>query len=347
MHTTQMKRTSLLVTAALVGSTGAFAADLHLRAQSGGVTHIGVNAGDVVSYEIVGELSDAANQGLAMFTFDLHFTGGPLSQADAPANGTTMDRFSVPEGMNIPAGFGGLESGGDLLQVGGAQNTIRNQFAPYPNGTVLPGVALSGSPEVLVTGSLVAPTTPGTYVLQIQDPMANVIRLGSSGTPFWHVSPAGAGVIESLVIDVVECLPPMNYCTAKVNSEGCSASIGFSGAASLSGPDDFHITVSDVINNQNGIVFWGVAPANAPFMNGIRCVANPVVRLPLSGSGGASPPTVDCSGSFDYPFTQAYMLSKGLTGGSVVYAQAWYRDPAQLDGTGVGLSDALSFVICP
>lgn len=347
MKTTHSKRNALLVAAALSVSTAAQAADLDLRARSDGSSHVGVLPGALVDYEIVGELSDASNQGLAMFTFDLHFTGGPLAQAAAPQVGSTMASFAPPAGWSIPAGFGGLPSAGDLIQVGGAQNTIRNQFAPIPNGVVMTGIALEGSPEVLVTGTLVAPNAPGIYTLEIEDPMANVIRLGSSGVPFWHVTPAGEGTVIDLVIEVVDCTPPASYCTGKVNSQGCTASIGSTGAASLSGPDDFHLTVADVINNQNGIVFWGLSPDNAPFQNGIRCVAHPIVRLAVSNSGGSTPPTTDCSGSFDYHFSQAYMLSKGLTGGTVVYAQSWYRDPAATDGTGVGLSDALSFVICP
>jgi hypothetical protein len=340
-------RTPLLLAALLLASASAQASDLALRARSNGASQVTVTVGSDVPYEIVGELSDPASQGLAMFTFDLHFTGGPLPQASAPAPGSTMDSFSAPQGFSNPSGYGGHPLNGDLLQVGGAQNTIRNQFAPIPTGTVTTGVALPGSPQVLVSGVLQAPATPGSYVLQIQDPMANVIRLGSNGIPFWPVDAAGIGLVIDLLVDVIECPLPTTYCVGKQSSQGCTASIGFLGSPSLSGPDDFRVTVAQVVNGQNGLVFWGLAPANVPFQGGIRCVDHPIVRMATVNSRGTSGPPQNCSGAYDVAFPQAYMLQKGLTPGTGVFAQCWYRDPAAADGTGVGLSNALSFVICP
>jgi hypothetical protein len=331
--------------AALLGlAAPALATDLDLAVESGGQDLVHVLPGATVEYTVTGVLTDSGSQGLAMFAFDLSFSGGPLRQADAPTSGP-MTNFASPLGLNNPAGFGGTPIGGDLIQVGGAQNTIKNSFAPKPSGTVMTGVGQPGSPVVLVSGSLTAPTTAGTYQLSVDDLFANVIRAGETGIPFWAVDAAEAGTLSSLTIDVDDC-GPVSYCTAKVNSQGCLPSIGWSGSPTLGGADDFHLTASNVINNKFGLMFWNDAQAAVPFMNGLRCVANPVIRTPNQSSGGNAPPD-DCSGSYDFHFSHAYMASKGLQVGDAVYAQYWFRDPAQPDGTGVGLTDAAAFLICP
>ena len=155
------------------------ATDLALTAKSGGQASVVVTPGATVSYSIVGELSDNGSQGLAMVTFDLAFSGGALTQAAAPGS-DPMLHFATPLGLNNPSGFGGTVVGGTLKQVGGAQNSIANTFAPAPVGTLIVGVAQPGSPQVLATGTLTAPTTCGTFTLSIDNVMANVVRLGES-----------------------------------------------------------------------------------------------------------------------------------------------------------------------
>ena len=113
-----------------------------------------------------------------------------------------MLSFTRPAGLTNPAGFGGTVVGGQLRQVGGAQNTIKNTFAPYPNGTVVTGVAAAGAPVTLASGQLTAPVAPGTYTLTPSGVVANVIRQGETGTPFWHVDRANAGTVQSLVVQV-------------------------------------------------------------------------------------------------------------------------------------------------
>jgi hypothetical protein len=195
-----MKRL-ILSSLALVFPTTALATDLDLRAESGGNTTITVVPGEVVDYEIVGELTDNLNEGLAFFRFDLSFDGGALEQADDPT-AAPMTAFDRPAGVTNPAGFGGTEIGGDLVQVGGLMNTINNFFAPYPNGSVITGVAKPGFAEVLVRGSLTAPDQVGTYTLSISEIDANVVRQGETGFPFWAVEQAQAGTVTNLTVVV-------------------------------------------------------------------------------------------------------------------------------------------------
>lgn len=184
-----------------LGARAALATNLDLRLQSGGSSSVSVAPGAVVSWAAVGELSDAANEGLALFSFDLAFSGGALSPALAPS-ANPMLSFARPAGLDNPAGFGGTPASGQLRQVGGAQNTINSSFAPYPIGTVITDVAAPGQPVTLATGQLTAPTQPGTYTLSASNVLANVIRQGETGNPFWRVERANPGTVTSLVVQV-------------------------------------------------------------------------------------------------------------------------------------------------
>jgi len=187
---------SALALVSLASATG-----LNLSVQAGGSNTVVVGPGEHVNYSVVGELSDHASLGLAMFSFDLSYSGGALAQARAPLS-DPMKRFAVPEGLNNPAGFGGTQASGMLRQVGGAQNTIRNTSAPVPIGLVLTDVGQPGSPVVLAQGGLSAPNAVGDFTLSARSLFANVIRQGETGQPFWRVDPCAAGGVQNLTIEV-------------------------------------------------------------------------------------------------------------------------------------------------
>ncbi|MFT7668009.1 MAG: hypothetical protein ACI8X5_000695 [Planctomycetota bacterium] len=139
---------------------------------------------------------------------------------------------------------------------------------------------------------------------------------------------------------------PSAYCTAKVNSAGCAAQIASSGSASATSPTGFDVTASDVLNNRNGILFYGLAPAFNPFSDGTLCVSAPLVRTSPQDSGGNTG-APDCSGNFSFDFN-ALIQGGGdasLVVGTQVYAQYWYRDPATASAS--GLTNALYFSIAP
>jgi hypothetical protein len=190
----------------LLAAVPAQATNLNLIAQSGGMTTVVVPPGANVPYSVVGVLSDAASDGLAGFSFDLTFSGGPLAQAAEPSS-APMTSFDRPLGLTNPAGFGGTVVAGKLVQVGGAQNTIANSFAPYPNGNVVVDVAQIGQALPLVSGQLTAPLAPGTYSLSLSAVVANVIRQGETGIPFWRVERALPGTLTPLTV-IVSSAPP-------------------------------------------------------------------------------------------------------------------------------------------
>lgn len=142
------------------------------------------------------------------------------------------------------------------------------------------------------------------------------------------------------------CSPIADYCTAKLNSQGCAPVIGASGMPRLTGPDAFFLTAVDVLSGKNGLIFWGLAPAALPFGGGTLCVQPPLVRTGVQNSGGNPPPT-DCSGAYSCHFSQSYMAAHGMAAGLPFYAQYWSRDPGFTPPDNVGLTAGVQFTVCP
>ncbi len=138
--------------------------------------------------------------------------------------------------------------------------------------------------------------------------------------------------------------PPQVYCTAKVNGLGCTPAINWSGTPTLSGADDFRVLASNVLNQRNGLLFMGFAPAAAPFYGGALCVQPPVVRAGVQNAGGNSGAD-DCSGQYDTLLSHAWLVARGLNVGDNAYCQYWTRDP--LSPQPIGLTNALSFEVRP
>lgn len=195
-----MKIRNIAISCALLTPV-ATATDINLSIQSAGSNAITVAPGGQVSYQVVAELSDAANEGLGLLSLDLSFEGGALSPANSPA-GAPMNNFDRPLGMTNPIGFGGTPSAGKLLQVGGAQNTWNNTFAPVPMGTVITNIAKPGNALVVVSGTLNAPMKVGDFKLTAENILANVISQGQTGMPFWKVEAAGVGSVTELTVTV-------------------------------------------------------------------------------------------------------------------------------------------------
>lgn len=154
-----------------------------------------------------------------------------------------------------------------------------------------------------------------------------------------------SGQTEGFRVEMPVALPS-TYCTAKVNSLGCSPSIGAIGYASMSSNQPFLITCGNVLNDKSGLLFYGFAQIAAPFQGGYLCVQPPSTRTPVQLSGGTSG-FPNCTGQYSYDFNA--LLRSGvdtrLFQGVSACAQYWMRDPASLPT--VGLSNGLGFVINP
>ena len=137
---------------------------------------------------------------------------------------------------------------------------------------------------------------------------------------------------------------PRTYCTAKVNTQGCTPAIGFSGSPSVSSSSPFDINAAEIINNKPGILFYGYSAAAFPFQGGYLCVQPPIKRTPPQSSGGNPPPN-DCSGAFHFDMNAHIQsgIDSGLVTGVTVFCQYWARDPSDPHTT--NLTDALELVI--
>jgi len=137
------------------------------------------------------------------------------------------------------------------------------------------------------------------------------------------------------------------YCTAKLNSLFCLPAIGGSGTPSVSSPQPFDVTVDNVLNNKNGILFYGFGRFALPFQGGWLCVMGPIKRTPVQSTGGNPPPN-DCSGQLSMDFNAWIQggYDPALISGATVNIQGWSRDPAE-PGSKTSLSDGLEFTISP
>lgn len=210
----------------LAYSSAALASDINVTVEA---TDFGSSSATVgttcgtLNYRVVAELGDNLNQGIALIGFDLVFDGGDLDPASPPLDGS-MNSFVSPEGLNNPAGYGGTPDSGNLLQVGGGANTIMNgqvpctvnadcpgtncvvgvcdPVAPFPVGTVVVGIGLPGSAQVVAEGTLNVPVAAGVYTLSATSVFANVITAATTGVPFYATEAATPGTITPLTLTV-------------------------------------------------------------------------------------------------------------------------------------------------
>ncbi|MCK6447876.1 MAG: hypothetical protein L6Q99_15900 [Planctomycetes bacterium] len=209
-----------------------------------------------------------------------------------------------------------------LIDKTGAITTVAKQSNPTPLGGTY-GI-LDGWPSRLALRGTFGAATPG----------------------------ASFGALNSH-FTFTECTPtPVVYCAAKVNSQGCTPAIGFTGVSSASATSGFVVSASQVLNNKNGLLIYGsTGRAATPFGGGTLCVAAPLKRSILLATGGNPPPN-DCSGALALDLNA--FASGGLGGnpaaflsapGTVVDCQYWSRDPGFSAPNNLSLSDAVEYVV--
>ena len=283
---------SLTLVAAVLAVAPASASDFEIKILSGGVAAVNVAPGEQVSFDLIGELCDANNLGLAAFRVDLTYDGGDLTPFAEPTS-SPLDNFADPLGLTNPAGFGGTLIGGDLIQIGGAQNTINQFFAPAPAGTVLTSVAHPGSPVTFGSSTLTAPSVPGTYTVSAIDAGANVILQTTSGVPFWEVEAADV-VVQGLTVTVD---PSLTVDTASLSlSAGGTANFSLDAGAANAGR--LHLLLGSVT---------GTAPVTTVGAVDIPLVIDAYTLFTLANP--TAPPLVGALGFLDGQGTGAASLS--------------------------------------
>jgi hypothetical protein len=162
------------------------------------------------------------------------------------------------------------------------------------------------------------------------------------------------GYWDDLTLSDGNTPPSTTYCTAKVNSKGCTPQIASSGVASASNATFFKVRCDKVLNNKSGLLFYGTTGrAAVPFQGGTLCVKTPIKRTPAVFSGGNPPPN-DCSGQFAIDmnaFAQGLLGGTPLvalkTPGTLVDTQWWGRDPGFAAPNNTQLSDGLEYTVGP
>lgn len=213
----------------------------------------------------------------------------------------------------------------------------------------------------LVSGLLAGTAGAGDTWIGLAGPLVNRNLYDAIDDDVGPFLPLGAVTIQASTPKIADCIAHsfaafamddacgelVTYCTAKVNSQGCSPSISAAGtpsAGAVAGP--FDISITELINNKPGILIYGFGAAEIPFQNGLLCIQPPVTRTPLTNTGG-NPPPDDCSGvlTFDFNVRIQSGVDPALVPGATTFAQGWARDVA--DPVGTSLSDAICFDICP
>jgi hypothetical protein len=164
-------------------------------------------------------------------------------------------------------------------------------------------------------------------------------------------------VLQSAIVDVgtpkntiwisEPCGTPATFCEGKPSSLGCTPRISGIGSASATSGTTFLVSADSLPSHRTAFLFYGPGAASTPYQGGTLCVAQPLRRTPAQTSTGPSPS--DCSGtlSFDFGARIASGIDPNLIAGATIAAQWLLRDPADPQGFGTSLSDAILFTIGP
>ncbi len=147
------------------------------------------------------------------------------------------------------------------------------------------------------------------------------------------------------------CSVAVAYCTSSTTTNGCVPSLAATGTPSVAASSGFVITASNVEGQRTGLIFYGVnGPKSSVWAVGstsFLCVKAPTQRMNSFNSGGTNN---TCTGALatdwlTYLSTHPNAVGQPFATGTVVNAQAWFRDPPAPGAT--NLSNGLQFTTRP
>lgn len=233
-------------------------------------------------------------------------------------------------------------------------------FAIASNGAFTANVTVTALAGTLVVTPFGSSASSTSLTGLTSTPQAQSGTLTQSGSNLSFVMPvsttfpfADATTGASGTITIVgtlraawTCPAASTYCTAKVNSLGCTPAIAVTGGASYSSNTPCVVSASNIVAQRLGLLFYGYGAGNAPFQGGFLCVQPPTLRTLIQNSGG-TPAGGDCTGTFAFDMNahiQSF-VDAGLYPGREVYTQYWSRDPASASTT--NLTNGAKLTICP
>ncbi|HTF86843.1 MAG TPA: VCBS repeat-containing protein [Planctomycetota bacterium] len=207
------------------------------------------------------------------------------------------------------------------------------------NGGQFLSVAMRSSAGQIFRGEI-----PGALVGAIDYRVRSTDKQGNVGVSTIQSFTSTPGGCSSVV-----------YCTAKVNSLGCTPAIASTGTPSATAGSGFVVKGLNVRNVKPGLLLYtSGGRAATQFQGGLLCLRSPIKRsIPLN-SGGSPLPTSDCSGI--YSIDMNLFAVGGLGGfpagyltvvGTIVDTQFWGRDNGFPVPNNSTLSDGLEYLVCP
>jgi catechol 2,3-dioxygenase-like lactoylglutathione lyase family enzyme len=150
------------------------------------------------------------------------------------------------------------------------------------------------------------------------------VRLGG-----WNID--SVRVMRLVAASAGDCLEPRAYGPGKIHSGSTVAEIFHQGQPQVD--EEFSVQIRFAVPSQPSLLFSGQNSVEMPFLGGHRLVGGDIQRhgarvLSLAGAAGFE---------LDVIPSQA---------GATRFYQVWFRDPANSDGTGVGLSPGLRVDYC-
>lgn len=262
-------------------------------------------------------------------------TGGPLVQCFD--GGDANERFAYTVRSNNTAFQGGGFVGGPMLAGDPLNAPPGAGTFDIPGGSCASGLGNADSLWINVDGTSVGgtPSCAGAH-----GNGTNCYTFGYPAGPF-------AGLYLKITApanyaSACDCDPTYShYCTAKTNSLGCTPEMVHDGCTDTNG--GLMLFARNLLGSKNGIFFYGTTGTlAAPFQGGFLCVNPPILRTPVSNSGGTNG---QCDGLLAIDFSAVMAANSAIHPGSFVALQTWTRDPG--DPFGTGLSAAVSFTVMP
>jgi hypothetical protein len=261
----------------------------------------------------------------------------------APLSGS----LAVPFVFAISPAGTAIAIGGDVvrlhkLDLATGVSSFHGQIQNMPSGGYFTDLAFDNSGQLW--GSMwtsAGPSVSGVYSIDLGSLM--VARLPGSTTAYQGLAFVPAPHV-------------VKYCTAKVNSLGCTPAIKYNGIPSSYAITGFAIWAEQIRNNKAGLLFYNLngGQSGVPFQGGMLCVRAPIQRSTQQYSGGTPPPIQDCSGRWSLDFNaflrgqdEDVVPAATVPPGSVVFAQWWGRDPGFAPPNNSCLTDAIEFTMNP